>query len=297
MNRWRSWWRPSRTSTAASATAWPRSSCRRRSTRRAYAWRCRPLPERTGRTCGTPIRCPHWRPAKRCTRTRWPTVRACRPARRGWERSAVLVLEGGGRDDGSPLPVRRRRAGRGDGRVRPVPRRRSGTSRARGTVVLRDLEAGDPAGYAALWRVLFESDLTSTLVAQNRPVDDAWKHLVSDVRRCEWQLRDGLFARLVDVGAALEARTYRTPADVVREIEDSSYPWNEGRWRLTGDQGGASCTRTRAAADVALSVRTLASTYPGGVPLTALARAGRAGELRRGALGRALLTIGTDAAP
>ncbi|MFG2485651.1 GNAT family N-acetyltransferase [Streptomyces virginiae] len=35
------------------------------------------------------------------------------------------------------------------------------------------------------------------------PADDAWQHLVSDVRWCERQLRGGLFGRPVDLGAAL----------------------------------------------------------------------------------------------
>ncbi|MFD7911879.1 hypothetical protein ACFV30_14255 [Streptomyces sp. NPDC059752] len=76
---------------------------------------------------------------------------------------------------------------------------------ARGTIVLRDLEARDRAGYATPWRFLLEIAPTSTLGAQNRPVDDAWQHLVSDVQRRERRLRYGLFVRLVDVGAALEA--------------------------------------------------------------------------------------------
>lgn len=221
------------------------------------------------------------------------------PARApGWERLAVLAPQGGGRDGGSPLQcVVAERDGTTVGYARFHNTPQWDLSGARGTIVLRDLEARDPAAYAALWRFLFGIDLTSTLVAQNRPVDDAWQHLVSDVRRCERQLRDGLFVRLVDVGAALEARTYSAPVDVVLEVEDSFCPWNEGRWRLAGDGTGASCTRTRAAADLTVPVRSLASVYLGGISLTALARAGRAGEPRRGALGPASLAFGNETAP
>ncbi|MFD7398507.1 GNAT family N-acetyltransferase [Streptomyces virginiae] len=221
------------------------------------------------------------------------------PARRpGWERLAVLTPQGGGRDGGSPLLcVVAERDGATVGYARFHNTAQWDVSGARGTIVLRDLDAADPAAYAALWRFLFEIDLTSTLVAQNRPVDDAWQHLVSDVRRCERQLRDGLFVRLVDVGTALEARAYRTPVEIVFEVEDPFCPWNEGRWRLEANRQGASCTRTRAPADVTLPVRTLACAYLGGVSLTALARAGRAGELRSGMLARASSAFGNETAP
>lgn len=131
----------------------------------------------------------------------------------------------------------------------------------------------------------------------NRPVDDAWQHLVSDARRCGLSFRDSLHVRLVDVGAALEARTYQAPVDVVFEVEDAFCPWNEGRWRLTGDAKGASCTRTADAPDLTLSVRELGSAYLGGVSLASLAAAGRVRELRQGALAEASLGFSSVVAP
>lgn len=168
----------------------------------------------------------------------------------------------------------------------------------KGQVSVNDLAALDPAAYAALWRFLFGIDLTSTVEARNRPVDDAVLHLVSDVRRCEIRVRDSLYVRLVDVGAALEARSYRGPVDVVFEVEDAFCPWNAGRWRLTADaKGGASCKRTEDAADLALSVRELGSAYLGGESLRALALAGRVRELRAGAVAEASSAFLSDVAP
>ncbi|MYV56295.1 GNAT family N-acetyltransferase [Streptomyces sp. SID3212] len=167
----------------------------------------------------------------------------------------------------------------------------------KGTVELRELYARDAEAYGALWRFLFGIDLTSTIRARNRPLDDPFQHLVSDVRRCGLQLRDALYVRLVEVGAALEARTYRTPVDVVVEVEDTFCPWNEGRWRLTGDPKGASCVRTADQADLALSVRELGAAYLGGVSLVSLAGAGRVTELRPGALAEASTAFGSDVAP
>ncbi|NEE53935.1 GNAT family N-acetyltransferase, partial [Streptomyces sp. SID8455] len=105
----------------------------------------------------------------------------------------------------------------------------------KGTVALRDLGALDAASYAALWRFLFGIDLTSSLEAGGRPVDEPLMHLVSDVRRCRARVQDSLYVRLVEVGAALEARAYRTPVDVVLEVEDAFCPWNAGRWHLVAD--------------------------------------------------------------
>ncbi|MFF8911869.1 GNAT family N-acetyltransferase [Streptomyces sp. NPDC015032] len=168
----------------------------------------------------------------------------------------------------------------------------------KGKVKVNDLAALDPAAYAALWRFVFEIDLTSTVEARNRPVDDAVLHLVSDVRRCNIRIRDCLHVRLVELGAALEARTYQTPVDVVFDVEDAFCPWNTGRWRLTADaKGAANCRRTEDAADLALSVRELGAAYLGGESLSSLGLAGRVRELRAGALAEASAAFLSDTAP
>ncbi|MEV6395988.1 GNAT family N-acetyltransferase [Streptomyces sp. NPDC051907] len=167
----------------------------------------------------------------------------------------------------------------------------------KGRITLRQIDALDPVAYAALWRFLFSVDLTTSVTARNLPADDPLLHLVNDVRRCQVLIRDGLFVRLVDVGAALEARTYQTPLSVVFEVEDSFCPWNAGRWRLTGDAKGATCERTDEPADLALTVRELGAAYLGGVSLSALAGAGRVRELRRGALGEASTAFASTVAP
>ncbi|MEV6653529.1 GNAT family N-acetyltransferase [Streptomyces sp. NPDC051219] len=217
--------------------------------------------------------------------------------RPGWERLPVLDPESG-RDGGSPLQcVVAERDGEVVGYARFHNKPEWDVSGPRGTIVLRDTEALDPAASAALWRFLFDIDLTSTLRVRNRPVDDAWQHLVSDIRRCGLRLRDSLHLRPVDVGAALEARTYATPVEVVFEVEDAFCPWNEGRWRLTGDGKGASCERTEDDADLALSVRELGAAYLGGVSLASLGAAGRVRELREGALVEASLAFSSPVAP
>lgn len=223
-----------------------------------------------------------------------PGMLARRP---GWERLGLLDPESR-RDGASPLQcVVAERDGETVGYARFRVKPDWGPGGPDGSVVVSALAALDPAADAALWRFLFGVDLTSTVVVRGRPVDEAWQYLVSDIRRCRPEVRDSLYVRLVDVGAALQARTYRAPVDVVFEVEDAFCPWNTGRWRLSGDAKGASCERTEDAADLALSVRELGAAYLGGVSLTALAAAGRVGELRRGALAEASLAFGSDAAP
>ncbi|KUO22002.1 GNAT family N-acetyltransferase [Streptomyces dysideae] len=215
----------------------------------------------------------------------------------GWERLGVLDPESE-RGGASPLQcVLAERDGEVVGYARFAVKPNWQSTGHNGTVVLRDAEALDPAARAALWRFLFDIDLTSTLLTGARPLDEAWLHQVSDIRRCALRMRDSLYVRLVDVGAALEARTYQAPVDVVLDVEDAFCPWNAGRWRLTGDTKGASCGRTTDSADLALSVRELGSAYLGDTNLGALGAAGRVRELRQGALAEAALGFGSAVAP
>ncbi|MEU7384226.1 GNAT family N-acetyltransferase [Streptomyces sp. NPDC042207] len=215
----------------------------------------------------------------------------------GWERVALLDPESA-REGASPLQcVVAERAGEVTGYARYRVKPGWGAGGPEGEVRLRDLAALDPASDAALWRFLFGIDLTSTLTVRGQPVDDAWQYLVSDIRRCRPRLKDSLYVRLVDVGAALAARTYQTPVDVVLEVADDFCPWNAGRWRLTGDPKGASCERTSDAAELSLSVRELGAAYLGGVPLAGLAAAGLVRELRPGALAPVSVAFGSAVAP
>ncbi|MFF9115633.1 GNAT family N-acetyltransferase [Streptomyces massasporeus] len=215
----------------------------------------------------------------------------------GWERLGVLD-PASDREGASPLQcVLAERDGETVGYARYRVKPEWELSGSNGTVIVEELAGLEPAADAALWRFLFGIDLTSKVTVRSRPVDDAWQYLVTDPRRCHPRVRDSLYVRPVEVGAALAARTYQTPVDVVFEVEDAFCPWNAGRWRLSGDTKGASCERTADPADVALSVRELGAAYLGGVSLAALAAAGRVRELRPGALAEASLGFGAGVPP
>ncbi|MFE0426821.1 GNAT family N-acetyltransferase [Streptomyces sp. NPDC058953] len=202
------------------------------------------------------------------------------------------------RDPSAPLLcVLAERDGEVTGYARYRNRQEWDASGPAGTVEVQDVHADDPASRAALWRYLFGMDLTSKLVKYSLPVDDPLLQLVSDQRRCGLRQWDGLHVRLVEVGAALTARGYRAPVDVVLDVDDAFCGWNTGRWRLSADAGGAVCERTADPADLALSVGSLGALYLGGVTPVSLAAAGLLRELRPGAVAAVSTAFGSDPAP
>jgi predicted acetyltransferase len=155
------------------------------------------------------------------------------------------------------------------------------------TVVVQGLGALTFDAYVALWRFLWDLDLTATVVAHVRPPDEPLRHLLADPRRLRTtRAIDYLWCRVVDVGAALEARRYEVAGSVVLDVRDEFCPWNAGRWRLEGGPDGASCSRTSDDADLTLSTNELGATFLGGTRLSALAAARRVDEHATGAVAR-----------
>ncbi|WP_242887619.1 GNAT family N-acetyltransferase [Actinomadura litoris] len=170
-------------------------------------------------------------------------------------------------------------------------------SSPRNIVVVKEIYAVDDAAYAELWAVLLDLDLTATVTAEPRPVDDPVLAMLADFRKAVPTVRDQLHVRLVDVDRALASRAYARDVDLVLEVEDPLCPWNRGRWRLSGGPDGAECHATDGPADLAVSVRALGSAYLGGVSLRQLASAGAVTERRAGALGAAAAAFRHDPAP
>jgi predicted acetyltransferase len=103
--------------------------------------------------------------------------------------------------------------------------------------------------------------------------------------------------RVVDVAAALEARRYAEPVDVVIEISDTLCDWNAGRWHLRGDHDGARCTRTDDAATLRLGIEDLGAAYLGGTTLSTLAATGRVDAVDENVLARTSAAFGWHVAP
>ena len=160
-----------------------------------------------------------------------------------------------------------------------------------------ELLAVTPAAAAALWRYLFGVDLVRTVSAYNRPPDDALEWLLADPRALRRRMNDSIWLRPVDVGAALRARCWSSPVDVVIGIVDPVCPWNEGSWRLDAGPDGVEVTPGAGEADLVLGAGALGSVYLGGHRLVTLAGAGLVEEHRPGSLRALDLALSWGRAP
>ncbi len=167
----------------------------------------------------------------------------------------------------------------------------------RGTVLVREAVAQDAATARALWGVLLDLDLMSTVEAGLLATDDPLWFLLVDPRAAKPRITDNLWVRILDVPAALAARRYQAPIDVVLEVTDTLLPANAGRWHLVGGPDGAQVTATDRDADLVLDVRELGSAYLGGVSLASMAAAGLVVEHRPGTLHAAAVGFGWPVAP
>jgi predicted acetyltransferase len=180
--------------------------------------------------------------------------------------------------------------------------------RAEGYALYRlhmSFEAGLPTGFTnvieamgttpeatrEIWRYLFDIDWMNSIKAGLLPVDHPLFFLLAEPRRMGFRVTDALWVRLVDVGAALAARSYREGPSLVIEVADGFCPWNEGRYRVPGGE------RTDADPDLRVDVTTLGSVYLGGFTFAELARALRVEEVAPGGIARADTLFDTDRAP
>lgn len=166
-------------------------------------------------------------------------------------------------------------------------------------LLVQEVIARDPEVEASLWRFLLDIDLIGAVEASLRPLDDPLRWRLEDPRAygVKW-LGDWLWARILDVPAALSARSYAVESSVVLDVADPMRPNGAaaGRFQLEGGPDGASCKATGAPADITLPVESLAAAWLGAVPFTTLAAARRA-EGSREALLRADAFFGSTPLP
>jgi predicted acetyltransferase len=157
-----------------------------------------------------------------------------------------------------------------------------------GEVLARSLEAE-----VALWRYLCDIEWAGAVSARLLPLDHPLWWILAQPRRMKMRVGDGLWVRLLDVGAALSARSYSEPGPIALQVQDDFCSWNAGRWKLEG----GTAKKTRAEADLACDVTALGSVYLGGFTFAQLVRGGRVEELKRGAAARADAMFRTDVLP
>jgi predicted acetyltransferase len=157
----------------------------------------------------------------------------------------------------------------------------------KGTLTVMEVTGLDGAAERALWEWLANVDLIRKIGAWRTPVPHPLFLQLEDPRRLGLTVGDGLWLRLVDLPAALAARSYSAPGQVTFEVDDAFLPANAGRWTLTvpSDRGAATVARAADGVepDLRLDTSDLAAAYLGGFSFADLARAGRVGECHDGA--------------
>lgn len=201
----------------------------------------------------------------------------------------------------SEFRVLHRTAGEPDGYLRykvNVNRERV----ARHEVVVRELRGLTPEVEAALWQFALDVDLSTTVAAAARPIDDPLPWRLTDPRRVTSSGRgDWLWARILDTGTALSARAYDRDATLTIGVIDrfGSGPAG-GCWRLDVRDGRGSCERVgfdAESAEVVLDVADLGSLWMGAVSARVLAAAGRLQVASFDALANAQALFTTATAP
>lgn len=151
-------------------------------------------------------------------------------------------------------------------------------------IAVEQLWAGTPAATAGLWRFLAGIDLAAAVTAWARPLDEDLDLMLADVRDLRITGRgDDLWLRLVDVAAALGARTWGPGEPVVLRCHDPVFD-DAGTWRI-GPDGARPAGN--AVPDLECGPESLAPAFLGDRTPSSLVAAGRWAENAPGAAARA----------
>lgn len=145
-----------------------------------------------------------------------------------------------------------------------------------GTMTVIEAVAPEPEASRELWRWLLDFDWTSKIAVDLLPLDHELFLLLAEPRRMQFEVNDGVWVRILDVGAALNARTFGA-GEVTLEIA------GEGTWRVSA----SGAEQVGGEADIRLNIAQLGSVYLGGFTFAQLLRASRVVERIPGAVERA----------
>ncbi|MBV8737294.1 MAG: GNAT family N-acetyltransferase [Alphaproteobacteria bacterium] len=162
-----------------------------------------------------------------------------------------------------------------------------------GSVTVIEAIGQSPEATRSIWRYLLDIDWMARVKASLLPLDHRPLFLLAEPRRLGFSLRDGVWVRLLDVKAALSARSYQAQGPVIIEVIDEFCPWNAGCWRVGAD----GVDRTDKAPGLRCDVSALGSVYLGGFGWTQLARALRVQEVFSGAAAHADALFQASSAP
>ena len=129
--------------------------------------------------------------------------------------------------------------------------------------------------HTGLWQYLANIDLFPRIRWWNMPVDDPLWWKVAEPRCLVRKRGDALWVRIMDVPAALEARSYETDGSIRIAVEDAFRPETSGVYELAVSNGVGKCVAVDANADVSLGVDALGALYLGGSSAVSMAAAAK----------------------
>jgi len=167
---------------------------------------------------------------------------------------------------------------------------------ADGTVDVTEVVATTSTAHSSIWSFLTSVDLFPNVEWWNMPLDDPLPFKITDPRRVVRKMSDGLWVRVMDVPAALSARSYHYDGHLVFGVEDRARPENTGTYRLEVSDGVGHCERVSGAGEVVVDIDVLGHLYLGAGDARGMAEAGRI-EGDPGAVRRLHRIMRTDRQP
>jgi len=161
-----------------------------------------------------------------------------------------------------------------------------------------DVVALTPEAEHVLWRHLCEVDLVRRIDAWHTPPNNPLPWMLVSARAVRMNVLDFVWTRVLDVPAALGARTYASEGRLSFDVHDPLRPGGraEGIFTVEGAPDGAE-VRSGGDADLACDVSALSAAWLGGVRWSTLAAAGLVDERTSGALERANKLFASEPLP
>ena len=216
----------------------------------------------------------------------------------GWQFRLGLRPEPWGGGWKGFLVLHRDAAGRLDGYMRYSASSKDHGQLPGNETEVQELVGLDETAERALWRFVTSIDLVARVQATGRSVADRLPWRVTNPRAATLSnVSDGLWVRLLDVRAALAARTYEHDASLVIEVLDPLAPGGRHRLGLDATADGATCTSTDRSPDLTLPVAALGSVFLGAHDLRDVVIRTGADEHTPGALAAAAAAFRTAREP
>ena len=143
-----------------------------------------------------------------------------------------------------------------------------------GQVRVKEVMTTTERAHSGLWNFIANIDLHPRVRAWNVPTDDPLWWKLADPRRVQRKRTDALWLRIMDVPAALEARTYETDGSIRIGVDDPFRPENSDVYELSASDGVGKCVAVEEDADVSLGIDSLGALYLGGNSALSMAEAG-----------------------